>query len=360
MMQLRSVTVIVGCPQSSDGSQSSALATVADAVSTGRTGAGGWFEPGFRHDAAMILPAATLRLLERQFGVIARGQLLDAIPAHRIDGLLRRKLLVSLERGVYRSFGSAVTPQTRAMAALLRAGRGSCLTGPFVLGLFDVDGFTVDDPFEVLVRPGRRLRGVAFPHRRNPTPNTPVARRGPLIVAPITAALVDTGRLLGAGEDRRLRVAYDHSRWRGWTSADRVAARVEALGPRDAGAARFERLRVDYGLRPESDGERFVGRALAGIDPPPQSQVWVGPYRIDWYWPLYHVGLEYQGGVDHAGATARERDERRAADLARRGVQILTVTAADVRDEAHLRSWVHAALVVRAHEYGVPLPTVRG
>ena len=244
------------------------------------------------------------------------------------------------------------------MAALLRGRPGACLTGPFILGLFDVDGFCPTDPFDVLLKPGRRLRGVGFPHRHNPTPKSPTASRGALVVVSITAALVDSARCLD-GEDRRLRLAYDQCRWKGMTTADKVAARIRELGQRDPGASRFATLLADSGYRPESDGERAAGQALRGIDPEPESQMWVGRYRIDWYWPLYRFGIEYQGVVDHVGVQADADDAQRAADLSRSGIKILTVTSRDVAHPGTFRVWGHAQLVVRAHELKLPAPRLQ-
>jgi hypothetical protein len=305
---------------------------------------------------SMPLPKSALTLLDRQYGAIGRHQLLEWLRPRCIETLVRRRGLIPIERGVYRVAGGATTRQQAAMAALLRARPGARLTGPFVLGLFDLDGFSVQDPFEILTVPGRQLTGVEFDHRTNPTPEDPVAKHGQLQIAQIAAALVDSGRYLDALGDRRLRLAYDQARWRSIVTAGRVLDRARLLGPADPGAAVFLSWNDRQELMPESEGERDVGAVLSGFDPAPEPQVWVLNYRIDWYWRLYRCGVEYQGSLDHTTAQARLKDTRRFQDLGEAGVQILPVVHSDLEDPDYFARWVHAQLVVRAFELGVPPP----
>ena len=243
------------------------------------------------------------------------------------------------------------------MAALLRARPDARLTGPFVLGLFNLDGFSVNDRFEILTAPRRQLTGVDFSHRPNPTPNDPTAKHGHLHIAPIAAALVDSARHLNELGERRLRLAYDQARWRNLLTATRVIERARVLGPKDPGAAVFLTWESQQELTPESDGERRIGAALCDFDPAPEPQVWILNYRIDWYWRLYRCGFEYQGTIDHTTAQARLKDTQRYHDLYGAGVQIYPVVHSDLDDLAHFTQWVRAQLVVRAVELGVPPPT---
>lgn len=309
------------------------------------------------HDPVdMQLPHDCLSLLGRQHGVISRQQLVHSVHERRVDTLVRRGRLVPVERGVYRTIGGATTREQAAMAALLRARPAARLTGPFVLGLFDVDGFSVDDDFEVLTAPGRDLRGVSFSHRSDPCPSDPPATmRGLHITSPATA-LIDSWRHAEELGERRLHVAYDQMRWRALLDARRVRDRAERLGPEDPGAVGLLAWLDDGNEAPESEGERLLGALLAGFDPAPEPQVHVLSYRIDWYWRRYRLGVEYQGDIDHASAAARLADTARFRDLAQAGVAILPVVRGDISDRTHFLAWVHAQLVVRAHELDVALP----
>ena len=310
----------------------------------------------------MRLPEPAVALLRRQHGAVARFQLLAWLCASTIETHLTRGFLVSLERGVYGTRYTNLTPLTAASAALLRArgrqGAQARLTGPFVLALVGLDGFRTADPFEVLTPPGRHLRGVTFSHRREPTPSAPTARINGLATVTVTAALVDC-----AGRDdvapRRLRVALDAARARGLTTDDRLVRRARALGARHRGARAILELEADGFLRCESEPERELGRLVAVIDPRPVPQGRVGRRRIDWLWPAYGWGLEYLGAVDHLGTTARSADLARTGELRQGGVVVCELTADDLRLGERLVTWIHARLMRRAQELGAPPPLLR-
>ncbi len=111
--------------------------------------------------STMRLPDEAAELAAGQYGAIARFQLLRWMTAGEVDGFVRRGWLVVIERGVYRVRGSAIVPEQAAMAAVLRT-RDARVSGPFVLGLYGAEGFSRDDPFVVLARPGRWPRNVGF------------------------------------------------------------------------------------------------------------------------------------------------------------------------------------------------------
>lgn len=296
-------------------------------------------------------PQPLLDLMARQFGAVARYQLIDHLTVGTVNGLVRRGALVCVERGVYRARGGACSPAQRAMAAALRARPGAVVSGPLVLALLGVDGFTGDLPFEVLVAPHRRPTGVDFTWRPDPTPEATKASVGALPIVTPTAALVDSARWLDRLTARRLRAGFDAARWSGLTTTQRVRERAERLGPDDPGAAFFLELFAEGGGQPESEKERVLGRLLADFDPPPESQVWLTPRRrTDWYFREPRVAVEYNGTVDHTGPSARERDAEREDELADLGILVVTVTAADLGAPDDLRAWLRVILARRARE----------
>lgn len=306
------------------------------------------------------LPDPALERLDEQFGCIGRSQLRAWLTEDAIDAMVQRGQLVPTERGSYRVRGSPVIPEQSAIAAVHRARPGARVTGPFVLALLNVDGFTRDDPFEVLTAPGRRLRNVGFAHRRNPTPDEPGAWFRALPITTPTVSLVDSARFGSELGERRLRVGLDVMTWRGMTSPQRVLDRARLLGPRDRGAAFFLGLLGDDLARSESDGERDLGRLLAVFEPPPEPQVWVTPRRrVDWYFRPLRLALEYLGQVDHATAEARMQDAARSDELAGVGVRVVPVVSRDLRDPQRLLAWVEALLARRAYELGVDPPVRR-
>lgn len=296
---------------------------------------------------ASPLPDRALSLAERQHGVLARVQLLDHVSEGAVEGLVARRTLVPVERGVYRVAGSAAPPEQRAMAAVLRARPRARLTGPFVLGLHDVDGFTAAHPFLVLTAPGRRLTGVRFPHRPISTWETS-ARSGALPTVALPAAIIEAAHPQWNLPPRTLRVAVDHVRWRNGVSTAALAASIESAAGHE-GARRLVALLGETDLVAESDGERRLGALLEGIEPTPLRQAWIDDrYRLDLYWPRLGLAVEYDGAVDHASRSARTRDRVRDRYLADRGIRTVRITAADLAHPEAVRRRLLEELLARA------------
>lgn len=301
-------------------------------------------------------PAEVLSYLAQHHGVASRRELTRWLSHSAIDRLVRSGWLVRVHRGVFRVAGSVASPAQEALAAQRRAGEGTKLTGPLVLSLLEVDSFRSSDPFELLLPAGRRVRGEHLPCRKDPTPGGANLRVGPLVCARPTAALVDSGRFLRELGERRLRAGYDAARWRNLVSTQSVLERARLLGPKDPGAAVFLRWFDAGELVPESQGERRLGRLVAGFRPAPEPQVWILRFRIDWYWRLYRFGLEYFGEVDHTTAEARLADTDRFVALQQAGVSLAPVVSADLRDAAEFTAWVRSCLIRRAVSLGLPQP----
>lgn len=306
-------------------------------------------------------PPRLVALLETQFGAVSRPQLLDHMTEGEVEGLVARRSLEIVERGIYRVRGGATPPEQAAMAAVLRCRPQAVVTGPFVLGLLNVDGFDRSMPFEVLVRPGRRPANVRFAWRRNPTPDQTIGWRGGLPIVTPTVALVDSAREIGALAPRQLRVGFDAARWAGLTDAGRVLTRARELGRRDPGARFFlDFLDADDGRVPESEPERLLGDIVSSFDPGPEAQVWVTPRRrSDWFWRYLRLALEFLGRVDHLHPDGRLADRAREEELEDVGVRVVSVVAEDLHRPDDLRAWLRVVLERRARQLGVPAPVER-
>lgn len=302
----------------------------------------------------MGLPAAVLDLANRQHNVIGRRQALAHMDEGAYDGHLRRGRLQVLHRGVVAIAGGASPPQQRLMAAALRAGHGARITGPAVLGLFDVDGFTPRDPFTVLVPAGRRVSNVEFAVHVDPLPGVDEARFDEIPIARLPLAYLDAACHAEALGDRRLRVGLDSSCWKRLTTRRAVLERARELGPSHAGASWVLDLECGGGLRPESERERQVLAALTVVHPQPECQVWLHPtMRVDFLWRRLRVVGEYLGWVDHDVADAG--DVERFARLEAMGYEVITIRAQDLVDADALAGRVQQVLVRRARELGVAL-----
>lgn len=283
------------------------------------------------------LPATVADLLRRQRSLVSRRQLarIPGLSLDRVDTWVRRGVLEQIHVGVYRLRGSASSPEQTAMAAVLRAREGARLTGPFVLGLLNIEGFTRGDPFEVLVPDRRRVGNVGFAVRRARIPEAETATVVGLPAVVPARAFVDTARHVAG---KRLAVGFDSLRWTGLGDEARVQACAERLGRRDAGAAAVLDL-LDEGIgEQESEGERALAQVLRGFDPQPEWGVWVTPRRrADALWRDVLLIIEYLGRRHHGHASQRRADVERDEELRAAGYDIAYVTAADLDDPASLR-----------------------
>lgn len=224
-----------------------------------------------------------------------------------IAGLVSRGTLERLERGVYRVAGSARPPEQPVVAALLRARPAARASGPFVLGILGVEGFTRSDPFLVVTRTGRTPTGVTFLHRVGHHWEGRVRLAGILCCDP-AAVLVEVAAPRWGIEDRRLRIAADQLRWRSRLTTRGLLGTIEqAAATTHPGARRLASL-GRQGLVPESEGERRLASVLRGIEPEPTPQVWFGDrFRVDLAWPELGLAVEYDGRVDHRSDRSASR-----------------------------------------------------
>ena len=304
-------------------------------------------------------------LLDAQRGVLGRYQALAALEGDedRVDALLRSWRFEHLDppvRGARRLRGSGRAPEQRAFAVALRARPDATLTGPLALALLRVPGFDTDSPFEVLLRPGRRMRGVDVRARVDPDPDRAVTEYGDVRVVGPVDALIDSAGFLDEVGERRLRVAWDHLRWEGIVRTPRLRARLDDLRGVAPGAATLERLLQEGGgLEVESEGERRLAPVLDCFDPRPDRQVWVRRgRRVDFSFRPLRLAYEYLGAVDHMAVQDRLADDRRDEELRRAGLRVQYVTAEDLRDPVALLGQVAGVLAVRAHEVGVTAPVL--
>lgn len=300
----------------------------------------------------MSIPRPVLDLASSQHNTITRRQASAHMSVHAYDGELRRGRLRRIHTGVAEVSGGARPPEQRLMAAALRAGDGARITGPAVLGLLHVDGFTTHAPFTVLLPRGRTLGPVDFATAEDPLPGIDVATVGGVPVAGLPLALLDAAA--ADPTDRRLRVAVDSACGRRLTTRRSLVDRSLQLGHGHAGAAWLLDLEGGGGLRADSEKEREVTAVLASVRPQPEVQAWLTDrIRPDYLWRDLRLVGEYLGWVDHDPSNTR--DDARFNAIRALDHEIVTITAADLRDPDALVERIQLRLVRRARELGLPL-----
>jgi hypothetical protein len=294
-----------------------------------------------------------------QHNVASRRQLCTVFTPNQIDGFVRHGRLVAKHWGVYHHAGIKLCSRGEAMAALLRCPEGSAITGPLVLGLLNVNGFSDSDAFEVLVPEGSRVRRVNFRVRLNPTP-APTRMLGVLRIAAPARALVDSGRPSFECSDDLLWTGYDSARWQRLITTSRFVAELERSGPRDAGANRWRAIADERSLTSESPKERELDETLQQFDPVPEQQVYVTPRRrVDFFWRSIRLAIEYLGKAAHSHGPGRAADAVRDEELEGISIRTLYVVQADLAEPAALTAWLIAAVERRAAELGVRPPVRR-
>lgn len=292
-------------------------------------------------------------IFAEQHNVAAREQLLSVLVPSKVDGMVRHGRLVVRYRGVYRRAGVTLCNRGEAMAALLRCPEGAAITGPLVLGLLGVDGFNDTSPFEVLLPPHSRVRGVEFTSRSNPSAAA-TRTLGSLTLAAPVRALVDCGRPSFGLTDETLWTGYDSARWKNILSTGRFLHELTGSSRRDPGAVRWRSIADERLLRLESPKERSLDELMRTFDPAPEVQVWVTPSRrVDFFWRRLRLAIEYLGAKDHAYREARERDAARDGELERVGIRSAFVINEDLKDPEALAAWLQAVAEQRAQRLGI-------
>lgn len=138
-------------------------------------------------------------LLDKQFGVLSRGQGLDCAMSNRV---MQHRLRPggpwqTLLPGIYLTVTGTPTPAQREMGALLYAGPGSVITGPAALFSHGVPAEPTD-MVDVLVPTTTQRKNQAYIrlHRTARIPEQTGDRDG-IRYAPAARAVADTVRMMG-------------------------------------------------------------------------------------------------------------------------------------------------------------------
>jgi hypothetical protein len=242
------------------------------------------------------------------------------------EGLVARRALEAIFRASYTHPGNARTPETVAMAAVLRCGEHARLSGPFVLALFGIEGFVREDHFVVHVRSNRSVSNVPFEVVPDPSLGMHNAWIGPLPVFTPARALVEYARF---ARGKQLVSTIDRARWARVATTAQLASVVASLPADHPGAEVVRPLLTDGTLDHESNGERGLGALLEDVEGV-EYNVWLLPdARVDAYLRDAMLALEFAGPV-HDLPERRRRDAARDRRLQAQGIEVIYITAEDL------------------------------
>jgi very-short-patch-repair endonuclease len=265
--------------------------------------------------------AAVAAIAAHQHGVVSVHQLRAAgfdkrATARRVAaGRLHR-----VYRGVYAVGHPGLGNEGKWMAAVLAGGEGAVLSHRSAAELWEMLKPT-DGPVHVTVpvAGGRQRRSGLRLHRCPALPHTATTLRNGIAVTTPAHTLTDLRPVCSPAEHRRAtRQAEfaglpigDHSR-----ESDRTRSDLER---------RFVRLCHRHHL------------------PPPEVNVRIGPYTVDFLWRELRVVVETDGYGAHRGRQAFEDDRERDNELAMQGYDVLRFSYARVLNEP-----ARVARIVRA------------
>jgi very-short-patch-repair endonuclease len=285
---------------------------------------------------------------DRQIATIAAGQrgLVTNEQLRRLQ-LSRRSITEAAARGRLHPVhtgayslvpAAALPPLADEQAALLACGPRAVISHVSALSLWGPAGPRGrGTPVDVTVVGSERGRNRPRirSHRRGRLSRAEVRRRHGLAVTSPALTLLDA---LPYVSPRDTEQALDRALARRLTSPTAILETL-ARHPTQRGVRRLKRL-MDPD-RPSSMTESAAQERLlamirrAGL-PPPETEQWLGPYRVDLMWREQRLVVEFDGWDPHGGRRAFDYDRRRDNWMTTRGWRVLRVTWTQLTEEPEL------------------------
>lgn len=282
------------------------------------------------------IDVAIARLADRQYGVVARRQLVAMGVGNRAIGdRLSRRLLVPLHRGVYAFGHRQLRIEGRWLAAVLAAGPSAVLSHRDAAALHGLRK-PPQSPKVSVSAPAhpRAIRGVWLHARRVlGTDDITMARAIP--VTSVARTLVDLAPMLTAAQ---LVGTLGEADRRGVLDVEAVRAALRRIrGRHGQGHARLEgaldaHAKHGAALLRSMLEECFLDLVLTAGLPRPQLNAWVGDREVDALWSDRQVIVELDGWAHHRGRQQAARDRDKTNRLQLDGYMVLRFLHGDVVD----------------------------
>jgi very-short-patch-repair endonuclease len=271
----------------------------------------------------------TARIAARQHGVVTRRQLEAAgLGSKAITIRVRKRQLLRVHQGVYALGAFPLTHRQRWMAAVLACGEGAVLSHHSAAALWELLR-PIDGPIHVSIptTAGRLSRRGIHLHRcpSLPTPAEP---------SPSPSYLHREG-----GRGRRLLTTRRHNI--PLTFIQRTIDDLEGSVPpylvrRAKRQAELKGIHLEgvERKRQRSDLEEdFLALFRAHRFPPPETNVKVGRWEVDFLWREHKLVVEIDSFLYHRGSIAFEDDHARDLDLRQGGFAVLRYSERQLEGE---------------------------
>jgi very-short-patch-repair endonuclease len=273
--------------------------------------------------------AAIGALAAAQWGVVARGQLLDAgLSATAIRNRVRSGHLIRLHRGVYAVGHERLRREGRWLAAVLAVGPGAALSHRDAAGLHDLRpaNHALTDVTTTANRPDEP--GIRV-HRTRTLAAQDVTTVSGIPVTTVARTLVDlAGRI---PQDHLAKAVREAERQRTFDLSAVQAAMARTRGRRGPGhralrEAIAECAALDLSATRSLLEDAFL-RLLRDHDlASPAVNALIEGYQVDAVWRTARIAVELDGWTDHGTRHAFEEDRERDQALTAAGWRVLRFT----------------------------------
>jgi len=269
-------------------------------------------------------------------------------------GMVERRELIRVHRGVYRHAAVPVTLEQRIRSAMCAVGEAAVLSHRAALARHGVRNFEC-----VLVELTHRSRakpiraGIAV-HRSSTLSNVDVVMLDGVRTTRPARTLIDVARVLPVS--LVVRYAQEWMSERKCNDTDLLLA-VERAGNHSGARALMLGL-GDVVAAADSSAEARLGVILSRAGIPPEHHVVVttaagDDFELDWAYPHARLGLELDGYGVHLRSRAKyEKDRDRRNELEIEGWRILNFTDAQCRRPARVVDQVRRAIAASTSSVG--------
>jgi very-short-patch-repair endonuclease len=283
-------------------------------------------------------------LAGRQHGVVARYQLLDlGMSASAVGRAVDAGRFRKLHRGVY-LFGPLESARSREMATVLSVGPNATASHTSAACLWELLRIEPPRPVHVTVpgSGGRRRPDIVVHRTRHLADDERAVVDGVPVTTPIRT-IVDIAGMLGHRDVEQVLATAERE---GLVGNQELTTLLERY-PGRLGTAMLRTL-VQEATAPNftrSEAERRCLSLLrqAGL-PRPETNVSMGPYELDLFWPEERLAIEIDGYAHHSSRARFEGDRRQDNWLRTRGVEVIRLTWHQITR----RSTATAALVAES------------
>jgi very-short-patch-repair endonuclease len=217
------------------------------------------------------------------------------------------------------------------MAAVLACGDGAALSHRNAAQFWTMLPHPArTGPVDVTVRSGdpRGKPGIRL-HRNSGLSRAEIRIRHGIPVTSPPRTLLD----LAATSPNDLEQAFAEDRAKRLVSDNDLTALV-ANHRRHRGIKLLRAILEDGPRLTRSEAERrFLALVRRARLPPPEVNVRIGPYEVDFLWRRHRLLVEVDGYAFHSSRAAFERDRRRDAELMADGFKVLRITWRRIVDE---------------------------